>query len=163
MVLMAAMRYILDGHTTVPCEDLSTWAEWYKNADRQVGDTTVGEALISTVFLSMNHNFGQGEPILFETMVFSEGSNDTYEEFTRRYETWDDAWHGHCAVVNQLKYREGFDKATEKVASEKKASISVKTLDGIDQSVTNMNNGVVSDPIDFDDFYDTLGKGQTMT
>lgn len=64
-----------------------------------VGRDHIGEVLVSTVFLGINHNFlGEGRPILFETMVFG-GEHDQEQE---RYCTEQEALAGHerwCAVV----------------------------------------------------------------
>lgn len=55
--------------------------------------------LISTVFLGIDHSFGYGAPLLFETMVFNgplEGAQD-------RYANWDQAKAGHDAMVARVK------------------------------------------------------------
>lgn len=47
---------------------------------------------VSTVFLGLNHAWGEDmPPILFETMIFG-GEHDQYQE---RYNTWDEAVEGH--------------------------------------------------------------------
>jgi hypothetical protein len=90
-------RYILDNsHRPVPCEDLRTWARWMETADRVVAKTTVREGLdVSTVFLGLDHRFGPGTPLLFETMVFRDGDGGDEE----RYATWDEAVAGHQRLV----------------------------------------------------------------
>lgn len=50
---------------------------------------------ISTVFLGFDHGFGQGLPILFETMIFG----GPYDQWQRRYCTWDEAEAGHRHAV----------------------------------------------------------------
>lgn len=86
---MTLGRYILDGHNPVPCEDTLQWGRWMEKQDRIVGLTTIGDYSVSTVFLGLDHNFGniRGEiaaiaeglsafayviqqAILFETMIF---------------------------------------------------------------------------------------------
>jgi hypothetical protein len=48
------------------------------------------------VFLGIDHNFfGDGPPILFETMVFG----GPMDQDQRRYSTWDEAEFGHAAIV----------------------------------------------------------------
>ena len=89
-------RYILDGHTPVPCEDLLTWARWLETATRRVAETQIGTYRVSTVFLGLNHSFGAGPPLLFETMIF--GGTDA-DEFQERYTTWDKAVKGHEEAV----------------------------------------------------------------
>ncbi len=72
---MRAGRYILHGKTAIPCDNLFAWAQWFEAADRLVAKTEVGDVRISTVFLGLDHNFGEGDPLLFETMIFG-GSHD---------------------------------------------------------------------------------------
>ena len=91
-------KYILDGHKAVPV-DLMTWAEWYEKADRKVAKDTVGESCISTVFLGINHQWGEGPPLLFETMVF-DGPLDGEQE---RCSTWEQAEAQHAAMVEKVK------------------------------------------------------------
>ena len=64
--------YILDGTTPVPAS-LLTWAQWYETAERHVADTWVTPTVrVSTVFLGLDHQFGEGPPLLFETMAFED-------------------------------------------------------------------------------------------
>lgn len=63
-------HYILVGQTPVPCDDLMEWAAWFEEADRRVFETCAGDYRVSTVFLGLDHSFGHGPPILFETMIF---------------------------------------------------------------------------------------------
>ena len=63
--------YTLDEKGTPVHEpDMMTWARWFESADRKVAKETIGEAEVSTVFLGLDHNWGDGPPILWETMVF---------------------------------------------------------------------------------------------
>jgi hypothetical protein len=103
--------YILDGHATVEEPDVRRWAGWFENASRHVGSTEVGDRWVSTVFLGVDHNFGIGPPILFETMVFSRDTHDEIlYEFTRRYRTWDEAAVGHAMTVALLEVGSGLDR-----------------------------------------------------
>ena len=61
------------------------WGEWFEKADRHVGTDTVGDVSISTVFLGVDHQFGDGPPLLFETMIFG-GEHDGYRERCSTYE-----------------------------------------------------------------------------
>lgn len=90
-------KYILEGRTPVRCDDLYKWARWFENgAARRVAFDHVGDGLtVSTVFLGLDHNWGEGPPQLFETMIFG-GPHDEYQE---RYSTWDEAVHGHARAV----------------------------------------------------------------
>jgi len=91
-------KYILDGHKPVPCDDLMKWANWMGVADRHVAKTQVSDDItVSTVFLGLNHNYGEGDLLLFETMVFG-GSLD---EGMERYTTWEQAEKGHKRWVEK--------------------------------------------------------------
>jgi len=59
----------------------------------------VGKIRVSTVFLHLDHSWGDGPPVLFETMVFGD---DTEDERQERYFTWDQAMKGHQAIVDEL-------------------------------------------------------------
>lgn len=91
--------YILVGKQVVSCSDLMTWAEWLETADRHVRDTARDDVRVSTVFLGLDHGFGDdGPPVLFETMVFVNGA----EAGCERYCTWDEAEAGHERWVMQV-------------------------------------------------------------
>lgn len=65
-------RYILNEHgePEKPMSD-QHWSWWMLNADRTVEKETIGDSMVSTVFLGIDHNWsGQGPPVLWETMVF---------------------------------------------------------------------------------------------
>lgn len=88
------MNYILnDQHETIEEPDIITWAQWFETADRKVAKDSVCGADVSTVFLGIDHAFGGGTPLLFETMVFS--SDESIDGETWRYTTWADAERGH--------------------------------------------------------------------
>ncbi len=54
---------------------------------------------ISTVFLAFNHNFDEGPPLLFKTMIFG----GKYDQEQWRYTTWEEAEKGHQLAVNKVK------------------------------------------------------------
>lgn len=58
----------------------------------------VGNAWVSTVFLGLDHNWGEGPPLVFETMVFRDGNGDDCQ----RYSTWLQAMEGHRKVCASL-------------------------------------------------------------
>ncbi len=88
--------YILDGHTPVLCHDIEKWGMWMMLDRAQVGETTVGEMWVSTVFLGIDHGFMHiGPPVLFETMVFLGHESISCD----RYCTWEEAEAGHAKVV----------------------------------------------------------------
>lgn len=89
-----------DGHTPILEEDTLEWARWYENSwpARRVARTDLpgGIGYISTIFLGLDHGFGQDRPVLFETMSFVGGE---HEDWFNRYHTWDEALAGHIAIV----------------------------------------------------------------
>lgn len=91
-------RYILNGHTPVPEPDLMTWAKAFEFENHDVAQTMVGEARVSTVFLGLDHQWGDGPPLVFETMVFG-GPLDGEQD---RYSTWDEAAAGHAEMVRRV-------------------------------------------------------------
>lgn len=91
-------KYVLRGKTPVKCDDLLEWAQEFEKGDkRHVAETWVKEKEIrvSTVFLGLDHSFGDGPPLLFETMIFG-GPRDGYQD---RYPTWGEAEKGHAIAV----------------------------------------------------------------
>lgn len=90
-------KWILVGKEAVPCDSVEEWGRWYETADRRVAKDWVNGMLVSTVFLGLDHNWGGGTPLLFETMVFPEGSCD--ERYMERYETWEEAEVGHGRAI----------------------------------------------------------------
>lgn len=92
--------YILDdGGDPVPVESTLEWSKWFETADRSVANTYVGEARVSTVFLGLDHNFGEGEPVLWGTIIFG-GNHDGYKE---RYSSKTAAMEGHNRAVSLAK------------------------------------------------------------
>lgn len=88
--------YILDGHEPVPTDDVLVWGGWWEKADRFVKQTDVSEGVtVSTVFLGLDHNWGDGPPLLFETMIFGGPLSDS----EWRYSTWAQAEKGHAKAV----------------------------------------------------------------
>lgn len=92
-------KYILKGKAPILCEDLIEWGKWLQNADRNVKLTQIGKLKVSTVFLGLDHQFGDGSPLLFETMVFG-GKMDGEMD---RYSTWEEAESGHKKMVALVK------------------------------------------------------------
>lgn len=72
-------KYILnESQIPVPCDDLMKWGKWFEVSDRHVAQDKVGNIRISTVFLGLDHSFGHGPPLLYETMIFG-GPDDGYQ------------------------------------------------------------------------------------
>jgi hypothetical protein len=68
-------HYILDDNHETVVVDLMTWGRWLEdrgNLDKRVVAQTETELYwVSTVFLGLDHGWGNGPPVLFETMVFT--------------------------------------------------------------------------------------------
>lgn len=69
---------------------------------QHINETYIGDMRVSTVFMSLDHEWGDGPPILFETMVFG-GPLDQAQE---RYSTKQEAIEGHEKWVNKVKETE---------------------------------------------------------
>lgn len=67
-----------------------------------LGRTPAGGAVVSTVWLGMDVGLSAitgGEPIIFETMIYSD---DGWEDYQARYHTEEEALEGHAEVVEFL-------------------------------------------------------------
>ena len=96
---MTDQKYILKGKEVVPAT-LEEWDTWFEKGDRIIQQNEfvkrhwlfwLYEVKVSTVFLGLDHNWGDGPPLLFETMIFG-GKHDQYQE---RYSTYEEAEAGH--------------------------------------------------------------------
>lgn len=97
---------IVDGEPFHEC-DINKWAEWFESAqNRQVERTQVAECVdVSTCFLGVGHGYRQGEPVLWETMVFG-GDLDGEQE---RYTSEESARKGHVDMVKRCQEALGDD------------------------------------------------------
>lgn len=92
--------YRLDDEGNVHPVELMDWARSFESSNRWQLKTRVGHMMVSTVFLGLDHNWGRGPPVLFETMVFGQldGDGDMF-----RYCTRQEAIEGHNKVVEEIK------------------------------------------------------------
>jgi len=81
-----------------------TLAEWAARIQsdltgdyRRVAQASIGEMLVSTVWLGLDHGWGQ-RPLYFETMIFG-GKHDGWQA---RYSTRAEAEAGHAALIARL-------------------------------------------------------------
>lgn len=95
-------------------EDLTKYGfredfDWNTRLDLK---TKVNGYLVSTVDLGLDHNFGVGEPLYYETMVFELDEDEyikTFEDlYMERYATEEQAKEGHKRIVEMIR------KGTEK-------------------------------------------------
>ena len=88
-----------DQHNPVPCSLMDWGAMMANDAGRRVGFTKLPSGVeVSTVFLGLDHSWGEGPMLLFETMTFK-NRHGTMQD---RYSTWDEAVAGHERVVAEL-------------------------------------------------------------
>ncbi len=101
------MYYRRDGTEITRDDRLLDPASW-DNDSRRVGLDEVtfrGETFnVSTVHLVINHQYGDGPPLLFETMIFAKG--DWADLFMLRYSTEEQALAGHKYIVDTLRRNE---------------------------------------------------------
>ena len=84
----------------------------------RIGSTDIGPYWVSTVWIGLDHSFGRGPPLIFETMVFPKDQRDdpAYHGLTdidtRRYNTLQEAMDGHveqCLLVRATLQEEFLD------------------------------------------------------
>ena len=112
--------YILnDKDEIVEVPDILTFAKWFETQKRFVAKDSVGKYDISTIFLGLDHSFGLGEPLFFETMVFEKKLSTSkalskpiklkafkyhksLDDYTRRYSTKEEALKGHREIIKEV-------------------------------------------------------------
>lgn len=91
--------------------DLYTWGRLLEDHEYKVIEhTMVGQWLVSTVWLGLDHNHWGKPPLIFETMVFDGAvpGRDMYREWeVRRYATEEDARRGHSDMVSLVEALDG--------------------------------------------------------
>lgn len=68
------------------------WAELHGSSYKIIAQHQVAESWVSTVWLGLDHGFGHGPPVIFETLVFGGPLNDE----GMRYSTEAQAFEGHA-------------------------------------------------------------------
>jgi hypothetical protein len=83
--------------------DMMTCAKFLEDRDYKIikQDTLDNGKWVSTVWLGLDHQFGDGQPLIFETMVFS-SKDDFSEERCKRYSTLKEAIKGHKNIINEI-------------------------------------------------------------
>lgn len=90
---------VLKDRKVIPVEKLSDLEDSFTKKDQRIigrSHQMFGE--VSTVFLGINHGFGE-HSLWFETMIFGGPFND----YQVRYETYEQAVTGHRVVVWKLR------------------------------------------------------------
>lgn len=73
--------------------------DWSDDARRVAFTTLPGGVEVSTVHLGIDHSFGHGPPLIFETMIFG----GTLDQDTQRYPTEAEAKAGHAEMVERAR------------------------------------------------------------
>lgn len=84
-----------------PLRDSEAWSRLFSDPSykRVAEDHVTDEVWVSTVWLGLNHNWGDGPPMIFETMVFG----GPWDEDQWRYSTEEEALAGHRLIVAGLR------------------------------------------------------------
>ena len=96
--------YILKGRRVCKVKNVLEWAEFFEKKDRLIKQETLKNGKwVSTVFLGIDHSFGEGKPLLFETMVFSKRTKGSLGDDLDqdRYFTYAEALKGHKKMVKK--------------------------------------------------------------
>lgn len=86
-------------------------SDWRRVAKTEIGAEIGADIVVSTVFLRLDHRFGSGPPVLFETMVFGGPLGEEQD----RYCTHEEAKAGHMAMVERVKDAMSTGSRAEKV------------------------------------------------
>lgn len=100
--------YVLeaDGKTPRLC-DVDEWSEWRRgrkeNPDASGWKVSYTElpwdgCYVSTVFMGLDHGYGHGPPVLWETLIF----NGRLADEGSRYTSYDEALLGHYEWVEKV-------------------------------------------------------------
>lgn len=94
--------YILEKGKPKSETDILKWGRWMETYNRIMERNMIGNVMISTVFLGIDHSFGEDKPVLYETMIF--GSKlKPIKDFQVRYCTLKEAQKGHAYAVKLAK------------------------------------------------------------
>jgi hypothetical protein len=71
--------------------------EWMRlfEDERHIGEDHIGDVCVSTVWMGIDHQFGDGPPLIFETMIFG----GVLDKWQQRYSTEREARAGHAEAL----------------------------------------------------------------
>ena len=107
-MIQRSSRYILDEGGNPKLEpDLYKWAMWFeRHGNRILQQDTIGDVLVSTVFLALDADLlGLGPPLLWETMIFRGGGE--FDSYQQRYHSQEAALKGHAEAVAMVRSKRG--------------------------------------------------------
>lgn len=79
---------------------MEQWAIAFEYGSHIIRWTKVGRFVVSTIWLGLDHNFREGDPLIFETMVFPSEKNFNDLD-SNRYSTFEEAKKGHEKMVKK--------------------------------------------------------------
>ena len=95
---MSTEFYGLDGQPIT----MEEWGDLAKSGERIIEQTTLPNgAWVSTVHLGIDHGWGEGPPIIFESMVFARAEDVSDDLDQQRYATLEEARSGHALLVTK--------------------------------------------------------------
>lgn len=80
---------------------MKQWERLTRDEYKRVAYDTVGDVAISTIWLGIDHQFGEGPPLIFETMIFGIDSDLDQEQW--RYSTEAEAIAGHKRAMEMVR------------------------------------------------------------
>lgn len=85
--------------------DLDGFKRWVMTGPERVALDTLGHYVVSTMFLGLDHQFGEGPPMLWETMVFDQGDHvrSGLDLEMERYASKADALRGHAEMLDRVR------------------------------------------------------------
>lgn len=99
---MSVFYIIGDDGAVITTSSVKEWVKWFETHDRTIALDKLPTCEVSTIFLGIDHAFGEGPSILWETMVF--GGKLDGERL--RYTSERAALAGHHEMVDRCR-REG--------------------------------------------------------
>lgn len=91
-------RYYSRNGDPITCDQ---WAKAFGDEElHRVALTEIDNYTVSTVWLGLDHGFGNGPPLIFETMIFGNGPLDQ-EQW--RYSTLEEAQAGHEQRIIEIR------------------------------------------------------------
>ena len=98
---MRSLYYSMNGEPLTMAE----WAMLFEDTiGRTIGKTELQNGMsVSTVWVGIDHGFGRGDILIFETMVFPQEMSDHEQE---RYSTREQALAGHNRIVAKWRRRQ---------------------------------------------------------
>ena len=100
--------YRRDGTPYTGRDPLQEWAKDFERAEnKRIALTRLPNGYdVSTVWLGLNHAWGDGPPLIYESMVFKRVEKHPWRGLDRqRYSTLHDADQGHQALVEKWQKR----------------------------------------------------------